>query len=332
MNREIFFSYLRKSKTGFGKSLSQKQVDGLNRLLDVWAHWYAAKYPLVYLAACMGQIYRETGGLMWPILETHNSRHPTTSREQAARKLESAFKAGKLKWVKTRYWLKDESGQIGVGGGDIQLTHRDNYVRANSKLLDLFGVNCGLDVDYDRILHPVISAHVAFSGMIHGWFTGKKLEQYMRPAGKLDYRSARDIVNGDKNYQATPTLKIGEQIERLCKMFEAALKESGADASFGLPENPQNMQWPGYVKRDADVIDEPDPEIDDLDIDWEQELADEAKPKPMGNGTKVAVGTGGAATGAGIIAVLIAYKDTVSEIAIRIADRIGHYLDMAWPF
>ena len=60
-----------------------------------------------------------------PVLEAF-----AQDRAESARKLQAAYDAGRLAWVKTPYWLPDESGQIAVGGGDIQLTHRRNYVFA----------------------------------------------------------------------------------------------------------------------------------------------------------------------------------------------------------
>lgn len=232
MNRAVFFAALRRRGSGvFGTSLTQQQVNGLSVKLDVWAKWYADKYPATFLAAALGQSYRETGGLMVPILETHTARNPCTSRAQAARRLEAAFVAGKLTWVRTRYWLPDASKQIGVGGGDIQLTHRANYVNANEKIKARFGVDVGLDRDYDEVLDPVVSAVVMFQGMIDGWFTTKKLVDYAdQKTGAVNYRDARDIVNGDKKH-------IGDEIVRNCKAFETALREAGAWTNFGPPEH-----------------------------------------------------------------------------------------------
>lgn len=240
MDRSAFFASLKKRNSGiFGTSLSQSQVDGLNVKLDVWAKWYASKYPATFLAAALGQCYRETGGQMRPILETHSAKNPCTSRAQAARRLEAAFKAGKLTWVKTRYWNPDASGQIGVGGGDIQLTHRANYVKANEKIKARFGVDIGLDDDYDKVLDPVVSAVVMFQGMIDGWFIGNRLSDYAnKQTGALDYYNARDIVNGDKKH-------IGKEIVTNCQAFEAALRAAGAWSDFGLPE--KDVLLPGMV-------------------------------------------------------------------------------------
>jgi hypothetical protein len=132
-----------------------------------------------------------------------------------------------MEWVRTRYWLPDESGQIGVGGGFIQETHRYNYVKADARLLDWVGLEAGLAKNYDRILTPAISALAMFTGMIEGSYRVAKLPDYVR--GKsMDYLNARDIVNGDKKH-------IGDEIKRNCLIFEAALIASGADREFGPP-------------------------------------------------------------------------------------------------
>lgn len=217
MKRAAFFRHLTRTDPRlFPTGMTRAQRRGLSAKLDVWEAHYAATHPVSFLAAALGQIHRETGGRMEPVLETF-----AATRAEAAERLQRAFDAGRLTWVKTPYWLPDETGRIPVGGGDIQLTHRRNYVNAEEKLAARFGYAFGLSDDYDRILDPQISAHVAFAGMIEGWFRPKKLADFVAPDGSLDYRAARDIVNGDGAH-------IGEEIERNCRIYEAALQAAGA--------------------------------------------------------------------------------------------------------
>ncbi len=75
------------------------------------------------------------------------------------------------------------------GRGYVQLTWQANYLKAGQKL----GVD--LITDPDVAMRPDIAAQVLVRGMIEGWFTGKKLSDYINP-GKFDYRNARRIVNG----------------------------------------------------------------------------------------------------------------------------------------
>lgn len=236
MDRAKFFAELRKKDSGvFGTALTQGQVDGLSRLLDVWAKWYKDQ-PVVFLAAALTNIYRETGGRMQPVLETY-----APDRSTAALRLQKAFKAGKLKWVKTPYWVKDPDGNIWVGGGDIQLTFKANYVKAEQRLKTLFGVDIPLSTKPDLILDPVVSAHVAFSGMIHGWFTSEDLGDHLEKDGSVDWVDSRSIVNGDEKHIASELRVAGNA-------FWRALKEAGADKGLGSPE--KDLYFPGQ-KRDV---------------------------------------------------------------------------------
>ena len=234
MNRAAFFTHLTETDPRlFPDGMTDAQRAGLSVKLDVWARWYAAEYPLPFLAAALGQIYRETGGRMEPVLEAF-----APDRASSAERLQKAWDAGRLKWVKQPYWMPDETGRHPVGGGDIQLTHRRNYLGAEEGLRRRFGVTVGLGENYDLILDPVVSAHVAYSGMIEGWFRPCKLADFCSDGG-LDYAAARDIVNGDAKM-------IGEEIARNCQIFEAALRVAGADKDFGAPE--ADVDWPGRAR------------------------------------------------------------------------------------
>lgn len=230
MDREVFFQYLTENQTIlFADGLSCEQKAGLNSKLDVWAKWYASEHPLSFLAAVLGQIYHETGSKMMPVLETF-----ANDREQAVERLEKAYTEGRLSWVKQPYWEKDESGKHPVGGGDIQLTHRRNYVAAQERIRDKFQIDINLADNYDLALDPVVSAHIAFSGMIDGWFRDCKLSDFDR-GSTFDYCGARDIVNGDVGL-------IGDKIDAYCKIFEYALIAASAEEAFE-PIN-KNIDWP----------------------------------------------------------------------------------------
>ena len=215
IDRATFFRHLQENGSVlFPDGMTDAQKQGLSTKLDVWEETYAADHPPVFLAATLGQIHWETGGRLEPVLEAF-----AADRRQSAEKLQAAYEAGRLSWVKTPYWLPDESGQIAVGGGDIQLTHRRNYVFAEERLRARFGRAFGLDRDYDRILDPAISAHVAFAGMIEGWFRPCRLADFLDADGRLDYRAARNIVNGD-------TARVGDRIEAYCRAYEASILAS----------------------------------------------------------------------------------------------------------
>jgi predicted chitinase len=75
------------------------------------------------------------------------------------------------------------------GRGFVQLTWEANYVKAGEKL----GVD--LTSDADAVMEPETSYKIMSAGMREGWFTGKRLDDYITP-GFTDYKNARRIING----------------------------------------------------------------------------------------------------------------------------------------
>lgn len=230
MDRGRFFDYLVNDQSIlFLDGLNESQQVGMGIKLDVWGKWYSKDHPITFLAAALGQIYHETGSFMVPVLEAF-----APDRKTSVERLEKAFEEGRLSWVKQPYWLCDESGNHPVGCGDIQITHRKNYLVAEHNLREKFGVDIKLSENYDLALDPLISAHIAFSGMIDGWFRPCKLADFQSSDG-MDYRAARDIVNGDTNL-------IGDKIALYCKTFEDALTAAGAKQQFDPIDT--DIDWP----------------------------------------------------------------------------------------
>lgn len=93
------------------------------------------------------------------------------------------------------------------GRGFVQLTWRENYAKASKKI--------GLDLlaDPDRAMIPAAAAQILVLGSKEGWFTGKKLADYINAKG-TDYVGARRIING--------TDKASE-IAAIARQYEAAL-------------------------------------------------------------------------------------------------------------
>ena len=75
------------------------------------------------------------------------------------------------------------------GRGYVQITWRENYVKAGKALGVDFVKNPAL------LLKPDYAAPILIVGMVEGWFTGKKLSDYIT-LQKSDFRNARRIVNG----------------------------------------------------------------------------------------------------------------------------------------
>lgn len=99
---------------------------------------------------------------------------------------------------------------IFYGRGYVQLTWYENYDKAGRKL--------GIDLlnKPELALDAAIAARIMREGMLDGWFTGKKLANYvgLRTA---NYVGARYIINGrDK----------AEQIAAQAVVFELALRKA----------------------------------------------------------------------------------------------------------
>lgn len=157
INRDIFFSKVRVAP--FGGALSQKQVDGMNYMLDAFAKY---DWPdLRWISYCFATAYHETAFTMQPISE-----------------------------YGSQSYLQSKPYYPYFGRGYVQLTWEDNYRKMGDKL----GVNL-LGTGKDRALEPAIAAEVMYSGMRDGDFTGKKLATYFS-ASVDDPVNARRIING----------------------------------------------------------------------------------------------------------------------------------------
>lgn len=205
INRDSFFKCFRTyHKSARGKSLVQSQVDGLSFLLDVIemdAAWKTLPQASYFLAT----IAHETAWTFEPIKE---------------------YRGKVLSAAQKRYW---PSGYY--GRGYIQLTWARNYDLAGKKLgVDLLG-------NPDLALKPEVAYDIASHGMREGWFTGKKLSNYIN-SKTTDYLNARRIVNGvDK---AAHIAGIAESLESCLKSSVAddggektVVSTTGADSSEG---------------------------------------------------------------------------------------------------
>lgn len=141
------------------------------------------------------------------------------SVEQAAYILATAYweTARTMEPVQEAFWLSDQWRKQNLryypwhGRGFVQLTWRDNYVRAGEKLGEDF------ITDPTRVMEPPIAARILVRGMLEGWFTGKALPVYV-DVDKRDYRNARRVVNG---------MDKATTIADLARQYEAALISAG---------------------------------------------------------------------------------------------------------
>ncbi len=144
-------------------------------------------------------------------------------------------------------YLKTKKYYPYVGMGYIQLTWEYNYEKAGKILGVDFVKNPKL------LLRPDYAAKIAILGMRDGWFTGKKLSDYMT-LKRSDFFNARSIVNGDKTKTikgSNPPVKIGERIADWSKQYDAALLLDGygriaeppVDTTTAKPDNAPVGFW-----------------------------------------------------------------------------------------
>lgn len=156
----------------FGHRISQSQVDGINTILAAWDKAYP-NADLHFVACSLGNCYHETMVAMQPVREIGYGR-------------------GHAYGVPAGPWH-----QVYYGRGDIQLTWERNYEHATGRLHNMGVIKPTEDLveDPDLALRPDISALILIVGMMEGWFTGKKLSDYLRN-GNFDWVHSRQIVNG----------------------------------------------------------------------------------------------------------------------------------------
>lgn len=108
-----------------------------------------------------------------------------------------------------------------VGMGYVQLTWLDNYKRASREL----------GVDFvaapKLLLKPEHAVKILVIGMIEGWFTGKRLSDYIT-LQKSDFADARRIINGvDRRHE----------IAAIAQDYDQALIEDGYGVAVPKPRS-----------------------------------------------------------------------------------------------
>lgn len=165
-NPPACFDYLRKNKP-LGPGLSTSEVAGTEAILTACG---AAMWPMSYVAYALATAFHETAGTMQPIREYGRGRG-------------------------RKYGVPGKHGQIGYGRGYVQLTWDWNYEKADNEL----GLGGALIRDYELALDHAIAAQIMVRGMQEGWFTKKKLADFLPargPATRAQYVACRPIING----------------------------------------------------------------------------------------------------------------------------------------
>jgi len=109
-------------------------------------------------------------------------------------------------------------GYLFRGRGYVQLTGRANYAKASAKIgVDLIRLP-------DLALGSANAAQILVVGMIEGWFTGRKLADYITLSSS-DFVSARRIINGTDR---------ADLIAGYAREYDALLVKDG----YGVPAPP----------------------------------------------------------------------------------------------
>ena len=191
-------TFFKKFREQLDSTLEQVQVDGLEFLLnkiETDALWK----DLRHIAYALATVYHETAGSFQPVEEGYYLGSPAKVK----------------RFQKTlRYYPY-------FGRGYVQTTWLKNYKRVDKE----FGTET---VNHPEIaLDPNVAYHTLAVGMHQGWFTGKKLSDYIH-GSTCDYKNARRIINGvDK----------AALIAGYARTFEQILKDSAAASSVSnLPD------------------------------------------------------------------------------------------------
>jgi putative chitinase len=175
-----FYNWLRSNKM-LGPKISPAEYQGCEATLAACA---ARKHPLAFTAYELGTDYHETAHTMQPVDEYGGAAYFTRlydingQRPAMARSMGNTTPGDGVKYH---------------GRGKVQLTWKDNYLKAGKRL--------GLDL----VNHPELAldvgnaARILAIGTEEGWFSGKKLADYLpsdKPATLAQFTKARPIVNG----------------------------------------------------------------------------------------------------------------------------------------
>ena len=203
----VFFNHIREKL--FSGGLERTQVDGINALVLAGVQNSLTVQQHAYVLATA---YHETAKTMRPVREY---------RRGEGRK----YGTWRTNSYGVKYCLKNGSGNavytqeecphLFYGRGHVQLTWYDNYQRATRELNQNLPENEHIDLvaQPSLALNNDISAKIIVLGMKQGWFTGKKLSDYINDH-RTDFVSARRIVNGTDK---------ADQIARYARIFETAL-------------------------------------------------------------------------------------------------------------
>lgn len=156
-----------------------------------------------------------------------------TARWETGHKMKPVREGGGEKYLKSKAYYPF------VGMGYVQLTWKRNYEKATK----VFGVD--FVVNPKLLLDPKYATPILVTGMREGWFTTRKLSDYITLKAS-DFKGARRIVNGTDR---------AAEIAKLAEAYDALLLAEGygVDAPSG---EPQDGTKPNVVLVDGPKADE----------------------------------------------------------------------------
>lgn len=199
-NAKAFFDRVRGVDL-LGPVLTPTEVAGCNAILAACDGW-----PLAYTAYALATAYHETAGTMQPIKERGGDEYLRRNYDVTGRDPVRARKMGNA---------EPGDGVRYCGRGYVMLTWHVNYLRAERETGEKIMANP------DLAMRPDIAARIMRLGMGEGWFTGRKLANYLPAAGRAtraQFTKARAIING-----ADKAEKIAEE----AMDFQEALAAGG---------------------------------------------------------------------------------------------------------
>ena len=170
-------------RQGLGK-LTQSQVDEINFIVSEFDKDKSVSYPQA--AYMLATAWHETAARMLPIEEYGQGKNRTygTWYRNSIGALYSFIDGSRRS-----AYLHNDYPYLYYGRGYVQLTWYFNYESASKKI--------GVDFlnNPDLVMNKNHAVKIMVQGMKDGWFTGKKLSDYINQSQK-DYVGARRIING----------------------------------------------------------------------------------------------------------------------------------------
>lgn len=214
-NRKAFFDGFRAK---IDETVSQEQVDGLEFLLkgfETDPHWK----DLRHIAYALATTYHETAGSFQPVEEGYYLG--SASRVKAFQKT-------------LRYYPY-------FGRGYVQLTWETRKIPNYSKASKALGID--FVKKPDLVMVPENAFKILTLGMFEGWFTSRKLTDYINDVQK-DYKNARKIING---------LDKAGLIAGYAETFEDILRKAAKSANTSAVASPssENNENPTVIPQVA---------------------------------------------------------------------------------